>query len=98
MSDTMTSSDVAMWEDDMSASGDARGQRGKPDWTDLVYFVLLSLGVVYALTAYHQAMDVYEKAILAGAVPMLVWMGCLWRPLRTQTEISGLVVPCALCI
>ncbi|HLV28671.1 MAG TPA: c-type cytochrome biogenesis protein CcsB [Burkholderiaceae bacterium] len=91
MSDTMTSSDVAMWEDDMSASGDARGQRGKPDWTDLVYFVLLSLGVVYALTAYPQAMDVYEKAILAGAVPMLVWMGWLWRPLRTLTVVSGLV-------
>src|SRR5690606_11729887 len=91
MSDTMTSSDVAMWEDDMSASGDARVQRCIPDCTDLVYFVLLSLCVFYAMTAYPQAMDVYEKAILAGAVPMLVWMGWLWRPLRTLTVVSGLV-------
>lgn len=91
MSDTMitTSHGAPLWEDDMSASGDARGQRGKPDWTDLLYFVLLSLGVVYALKQFPQAMDGYEKVILACAVPVLVWMGWLWRPLRMLTVVAG---------
>lgn len=91
MSDTLTSSDNAMWDDSMSASGDARGQRGKVDWTDIVYFVLLSLGVVYALNNYPHAMDGYEKVILACSVPMLVWMGWLWRPLRTLCVVAGLI-------
>ncbi len=91
MSETMTSPGAAMWELDMSASGDSRGQRGRPDWTDIAYFVLLSLGVAYAFVQYPHAMDVYEKAILVGAVPALVWMGWLWRPLRTLTVVSGLV-------
>ncbi len=91
MSDTLTSPDNAMWDDSMSASGDGRGQRGKVDWTDIVYFVLLSLGVVYALNTFPYAMDGYEKVILACSVPMLVWMGWLWRPLRTLCVGAGLL-------
>jgi len=83
MSDTLTSSDTSLWDDSMPVSGDARGRRGKADWTDLVYFALLSLGAAYALSEYGYAMDVYEKAILICTVPSLVWLGWLWRPLRT---------------
>ena len=90
MSDTLTSSN-SMWDDSMSASGDGRGQRGKADWTDLVYFVLLSLGAAYALSQYGYAMDIYEKAILVGTVPSLVWLGWLWRPLRTLCVGAGLI-------
>jgi cytochrome c-type biogenesis protein CcsB len=91
MSDTVTTPTAALWEDNMSSSGDARGQRGKPDWTDLVYFLLLSLGAAYVLSEYSYAMDGYEKAILVGTVPALVWMGWLWRPLRTLCVGAGLV-------
>jgi len=86
-----TSSGAAMWDHAMSASGDARGQRGRPDWTDVAYFVALSLGVVYAFAEFNYAMDIYEKAILVCVVPMLVWMGWLWRPLRTLSVVAGLV-------
>jgi len=91
MSDTLTSSNTEMWEDTMSASGDARGQRGTVDWTDIVYFVLLSLGAFYALSQYSYAMDGYEKAILVATVPSLVWMGWLWRPLRTLCVVAGVL-------
>ena len=90
MSETLTSP-TGMWDDNMSASGDSRGRRGKADWTDLVYFVLLSLGAAYALSQYGYAMDGYEKAILIGTVPSLVWMGWLWRPLRTLCVGAGLI-------
>ena len=89
MTDTATST-AAFWDQPLSASGDARGQRGKPDWTDAVYFVLLGLGAVFALMQYDYAMDGYEKAILLAAVPTLVWMRWLWRPLRTLTVVAGL--------
>ena len=91
MSDTVTTTDAALWDVSVSASGDARGQRGKPDWTDLVYFVLLGLGAAYAISEFSYAMDIYEKVILACAVPMLVWMGWLWRPLRTLSVGAGLL-------
>ena len=35
-------------------------------------------------------MDVYEKYILVFTVPSLVWLGWLWRPLRTLMIASGL--------
>lgn len=74
----------------MSASGDARGSRGKPDWTDIVFFLLLSAGAVYALLTYSSAMDYYEKLILVGAVFMFSWIGWLWHPLRTVIVLSSL--------
>src|SRR5690606_38926741 len=91
MSDTLTSSSATTWDDAMSASGDARGRRGKADWTDIAYFLLLGVGAAFALSQYGYAMDGYEKAILLAAVPSLVWMGWLWRPLRTVTVAAGVV-------
>lgn len=70
------------WQDAMAASGDARGQRGKPNWTDVLFFLLLAAGAAYALFAYSDYMDYYEKIILCGAVVGFAWMGWLWRPLR----------------
>ena len=79
-----------MWHETMTASGDARGQRGKPDWTDVVFFLLLSAGAVYALFAYSDSMDYYEKIILGSAVVGFAWLGWLWRPLRTLMVACGL--------
>jgi len=69
--------------DDLTESGDGRIERGRPDWTDLLFFVLLALGAAFALKQYSQSMDVYEKIILVCTVPSLVWLGWLWRPMRT---------------
>ncbi|HUG58436.1 MAG TPA: c-type cytochrome biogenesis protein CcsB [Candidimonas sp.] len=90
MSESTLKSNMPMWQENMVASGDSRGSRGKPDWTDIVFFLLLSLGAAYALTNYSQSMDYYEKLILCGAVPVISWMAWLWRPLRTVMVLSGL--------
>lgn len=69
--------------DDLSESGDGRIERGRPDWTDALFFLLLAIGAGFALNQYSQSMDIYEKTILVLAVPSLTWLGWLWRPLRT---------------
>jgi len=89
MSESIIQSTTPMWQESMTASGDARGQRGKPDWTDVVFFLLLAAGAAYVLTAYTDSMDYYEKMILGGTVVGLSWLAWLWRPLRTLMIASG---------
>jgi len=88
MAETITA-ERAAWED-LTESGDARQLRGKPDWTDLLFFLVLSAGAAYSLVTYTNSMDIYEKWILVGTVPAVVWVGWLWRPLRTYLVVSGL--------
>src|SRR5690554_3423440 len=78
-----------MWEESMTPSGDSRGQRGKPDWTDVLFFLVLAIGAGYALFAYSASMDYYEKIILCCSVLGFTWMGWLWRPLRTLMIACG---------
>jgi cytochrome c-type biogenesis protein CcsB len=87
---TTTTSSNAMWPSTLSATGDARAERGRPDWTDIVFFLLLSMGAGFALSRYGHAMDGYEKVILGGTVFAMTWLGWLWRPLRR------LMIACAL--
>jgi cytochrome c-type biogenesis protein CcsB len=94
MADTITASRPA-WED-LTESGDGRQLRGRPDWTDALFFLVLSIGTIYALVVYTDAMDIYEKIILVSMVPLVVWLGWLWRPLRTMLVISALTVFFAL--
>ncbi len=89
MAQTVTALDEPVWKD-LVESGDERQMRGRPDWSDLVFLLLLSAGAAYALTTYSNSMDIYEKWILVGTVPSLVWLGWLWRPLRTLLVVSGL--------
>ena len=76
------------WEN-LTESGDSRQLRGKPDWTDLLFFLVLCAGAAFALVTYPDSMDIYEKWILVGTVPFVVWCGWLWRPLRTYLIASG---------
>src|SRR3546814_2315244 len=89
MSESSLASNARMWQDSMTASGDSRGHRGKPDWTDILFFLALAAGAAYVLVHYAQSMDYYEKLILCGAVAGLSWMAWLWRPLRTLMIVSG---------
>lgn len=89
MSETIAAPNQPMWKD-LTESGDGRQMRGRPDWTDLVFFIVLSVGAAYALTVYTNSMDIYEKAILVATVPSVVWLGWLWRPLRVLMVASGL--------
>jgi cytochrome c-type biogenesis protein CcsB len=50
---------------------------------DWLYALLVVAGAGYAFSRYAGAMDVYEKWILAGAVPVLVALGWFWGRLRT---------------
>ncbi|KCV11463.1 hypothetical protein AZ25_0094, partial [Bordetella holmesii 04P3421] len=85
-----TSTRSQPWHGSFSQTGDQRAVRGRPDWTDGFFFLLLAVGAGYALTRLGQSMDYYEKIILCGTVPALAWLGWLWRPLRL------LMVACAL--
>ena len=49
---------------------------------DWLFAVLVIAGAVWSFMRYSPAMDVYEKAILVGAVPAVIWLGWFWRPLR----------------
>jgi len=58
------------------------GYFARRDWGDWLFALLAVVGALFAFQQYHGAMDVYEKSILVGAVPMVIWLGWFWRPLR----------------
>ncbi|MEI2417153.1 c-type cytochrome biogenesis protein CcsB [Orrella sp. JC864] len=89
-----------LWDQAVAGSetGDGRIRRGRPDWTDVVFFLILAAGAAFALDRYDYAMDGYEKAILCGTVPALAWLGWLWRPLRTLTLCCALAAGGALLL
>ena len=93
-----TSTRSPVWQGSFSQTGDSRVSRGRPDWTDAVFFLLLALGAGFALTRYSQAMDYYEKLILCGTVPVLAWLGWLWRPLRRLMLACALATGLALLL
>jgi cytochrome c-type biogenesis protein CcsB len=49
---------------------------------DWLFAVLVIAGAAWSFMYYSPAMDGYEKAILAGTVPVVIWLGWFWRPLR----------------
>ena len=75
---------------------DRNPMRGKLDWTDLVFFLLLCAGVYYVLTTWPNSMDIYEKGILASMTVVLTWIGWLWRPLRRLMIGAGVIALLAI--
>ncbi len=65
------------------------GYFARRTWGDWLFAVIAVLGAVFAFQRYHASMDVYEKAILAGTVPVVIWLGWFWRPLRTLMLVVG---------
>ncbi|MDQ9172358.1 c-type cytochrome biogenesis protein CcsB [Oxalobacteraceae bacterium R-40] len=47
-----------------------------------LYAAVLAIGALYAFDRFSSYMDFYEQAILLLTVPMLVWLGSQWKPLR----------------
>ena len=89
-SDTITQDPLTAWSLGVNTSGDHRGRRGRPDWTDIGFFLLLAVGGAYVLMQYGSYMNYYEKVILVGAVAVCSWLGWLWRPMRVLMIASGL--------
>ncbi|MFD1892637.1 c-type cytochrome biogenesis protein CcsB [Ottowia beijingensis] len=58
------------------------GYFARRTWGDWLFALLAVVGAVIAFQRYHGAMDIYEKWILAGTVPVVIWLGWFWRPVR----------------
>ncbi|MDO8276594.1 MAG: c-type cytochrome biogenesis protein CcsB, partial [Burkholderiaceae bacterium] len=59
-------------------------RRTAGDW---LFAAFVIAGAAWAFLQYSAAMDGYEKAILVGAVPAMIWLGWFWRPLRVLTVV-----------
>jgi cytochrome c-type biogenesis protein CcsB len=71
------------------------GRRPILDWVFAA--IILGLGV-WGFVSYGSSMDVYEKAILAGAIPSLIGLGWFWRPLQTLMATTGLATAGAIAL
>ena len=67
------------------------GYFARRNWFDWLFAVLAVAGGLYAFQFYHHAMDGYEKAILVGTIPGVIWLGWFWRPLaRLMLVVAAL--------
>lgn len=58
----------------------SEGYFSRRNWFDWLFALLVVAGGVFAFLQYNHAMDGYEKGILIGTVPVLIWLGWFWRP------------------
>jgi cytochrome c-type biogenesis protein CcsB len=59
-------------------------------WTDWLFALIVGAAGLWAFLDFGHAMDVYEKSILAVAIPGVIGLGWFWRPLRVLTVLTGL--------
>ncbi|MDO9147288.1 MAG: c-type cytochrome biogenesis protein CcsB [Hydrogenophaga sp.] len=72
-----------------NGSGARPGYLARRDIWDWLFAALLVAGAAWAFLQYDHAMNGYEKAILVGFVPSMIWLGWFWRPLRLLTVVVG---------
>ncbi len=69
----------------------SEGYFARRTWGDWLFALLVVAGAIFAFQRYHGAMDVYDKGILVGTAPVVIWLGWAWRPLRTlMLVVTGL--------
>ena len=59
-----------------------RGYFARRNAIDWVFAAAMVLATVAVFMRYWGSMDIYERYILAGTVPSLIWIGWFWRPLQ----------------
>jgi cytochrome c-type biogenesis protein CcsB len=62
------------------------GGRSAFDW---IFAALVITGAAFAFSRYGASMDVYERWILAGALPALIALGWFWAPVRPLVMVVG---------
>ncbi|MDP2264453.1 MAG: c-type cytochrome biogenesis protein CcsB [Hydrogenophaga sp.] len=72
-----------------NGSGQTPGYFARRDVWDWLFAAVLVAGAAWAFLQYDHAMNGYEKAILVGSVPSMIWLGWFWRPLRGLSVIVG---------
>jgi cytochrome c-type biogenesis protein CcsB len=70
-----------------NGSGATPGYFARRNLWDWLFAAVLVLGAVWAFLQYDHAMNGYEKAILIGCVPSMIWLGWFWRPLRLLSVV-----------
>lgn len=90
---TATASHTIELKKDKGGTSLQPGYFARRDRWDWLFAAVMLLGAAGAFMQYGGAMDGYEKSILAGAVPSLVWLGWFWRPLRSlSVAVSALAL------
>ena len=67
------------------------GYFAKRNWFDWLFALVVIAAGAFAFFRYSDAMDVYDKGILLGAMPSAIMMGWFWRPLRTLMVVVGVL-------
>ena len=67
------------------------GYFAKRNWFDWLFALVVIAAGAFAFFRYSDAMDVYDKGILLGAMPSAIMMGWFWRPLRTLMLVVGVL-------
>ena len=67
-------------------------------WYDWLFAALVIAGGAFAFSRYAGAMDVYEKAILIGAMPAAIALGWFWGSLRTLMIAVGAAALLAIAL
>jgi cytochrome c-type biogenesis protein CcsB len=80
---------------DLKKGGDGAGLQpgyfARRDVWDWLFALFLVAGAAWAFVQYSHAMNGYEKAILVGCVPSMIWLGWFWRPLRLLSVVVALL-------
>jgi hypothetical protein len=70
-----------------------QGYFSRRSMTDWGFAALLLVATALVFARYGASMDYYEKTILLGTVPALIWVGWFWRPLRVlMVGVAGLAL------
>lgn len=67
------------------------GYFARRNWLDWGFALLALMGTLVCFGLYHAAMDGYEKAILVGTLPAVIWLGWFWAPLRNLMLVVAAV-------
>ena len=70
-----------------SGEGLRPGYFARRDVWDWLFAAFVIASAAWAFVRYNAAMDGYEKAILIGTVPAMIWLGWFWRPLRALSVV-----------